>query len=485
MLRRVIVALLVVAGLMVGSGTAYAEDPAAVGSAEMDAGATEAAVDDSSETVIDDAIRDVPSNAPSYRGDLLYPRWSGESPHEAFMRLAEDFLYSSEIGGHALPGHVPVWPRGVLKAGPFQIFPYLNGSLGWTNNVYKDERRRSSWFWNAGAGVAAKMGFANGAGSIGFGVDYNYTDYLQQDDQNFSEWVAGLNVGYAFPFGLWFKAGVKYEDLTRPVGSDYTDFSPRSNFTPFFSFGFANTFGHKINIDFGIEYQATDFERDAYETGNHQVTTLWVKVSYPFIKESCRIYLRYSYSFDDRNSRFQNQLDNGHELVGGIEGAIPIGQTDKLVGFLEFGYENADFSDAYVVQRGIVTDDSDSGGTGVVRARLRYRMGPRTSMDLSVQKDLAFSTMGNYQNRWYADYNLTYSVLRNLIVRGSTYFEWSKASVDDTTVTTFGFGLGARYPLNENMDVFTNADWNRRNTIRPGWNTTWLTCTLGVTLYLR
>jgi hypothetical protein len=197
------------------------------------------------------------------------------------------------------------------------------------------------------------------------------------------------------------------------------------------------------------------------------------------------VYIRYTYSWDRRPSRFQNQLNNGNELVGGIEGAIPIGKTEKLVGFLELGYQNASFADQYFVTDKIVTDDDADNGTGVVRARLRFRPGPRFSMDASVVKDMAFSTRGNYQDRWYSDFNVNYNILRGLIVRGTAYLEWSKASADKSTVTRFGCGLGARYLLTENMDVFSDVNWNRRNTIREGYNTSWFIWTLGVTVYLQ
>ncbi len=490
MLRRAIVALLVLGGLLLGSGTVFAQEGAQPDTG-MDAGkdagsaATSAGGVEADASVVDEAIKDVPTNAPTYRGDLLYPRFSDDTPHEAFMRLAEDFLYTSEIGGNQFAGRVPLWPRGAVKVGPFQIFPYLTGSISWTDNVYESERDRSSWYWTAGGGFTGQASFAGGKGSVGFGLDYRYQDYLQQSDLNFSEWVASLHVGYAFPFGLWFKAGIKYENLTRPVGSDYVSFSPRKRFVPFIDMGLANALGNKINIDFGVRFDGTTFDKDAYETGNRNATTLWVKISYPFIKESSRVFLRYSYSFDSRNSNFQNNLNRGNELVGGIEGAIPIGQTEKLVGFLEVGYQNAEFADAYLVKSGIVTDDQSSNDTAVLRIRLRYRLGRMTSMDTSVVRDMTFSTRGNYQDRWYADYNLTFNLMRSLVLRGTALFEWTKASADNSTVTRFGFGVGARYFLTDNMDLFSDMNWNRRNTIRPGWDTSWFVWTLGVTLYLR
>lgn len=479
------VALLVLAGLIAGSGVALAQDPGVSEPAVAEPSDASTPAEKAGDSAVDTAIREVPTSTPTYRGDLLYPRFSDESPHEAFMRLAEDFLYISEIGGNDYAGRVPLWPRGSIKLGPFQVFPYLTGSLSWTDNVFQDDRKRSSWYWTVGAGFTGQANFAGGRGSLGFGVSYRYSDYLQQDDIDFDEWVANLHVGYAFPFGLWFKAGVKYEDLTRPVGSDYTDFSPRRNFVPFVDIGFANAFGNKINIEFGVQGSFVNFDKDAYETGNRRVASLWAKVSYPFIKESSRVYLRYTYRWDRRPSSFQNRLKNGHEIVGGIEGAIPIGRTEKLVGFLEVGYQNANFANQSTVREGIVTDDKSDNGAGVLRARLRYRMGPRTSMDASVTKSMDFSTRGNYQNRWYGDYNVNYNLLRGMILRGSAYLEWSKASGDNTTVTRFGFGLGTRYLLTDNLDVFTDINWNRRNTIREGWHTSWFIWTLGVTVYLQ
>ncbi len=478
-------ALLVIAVLLIAAGPVFAQDPAQPGANEAEAMASEAPADEAVTGTVETAIAEVPTNTPTYRGNLLYPRFQDESPHEAFMRLAEDFLYTSEIGGNSFAGRVPVWPRGAIKLGPFQIFPYLVGSISWSDNVYEDEREKSSWYWTAGGGFTGAASFSGGRGSIGFGLDYRYEDYLQQDDLNNSEWVASVHVGYAFPFGLWFRAGMKYEDLTRPVGSDYTSRSPRTHFTPFIDMGFTNAFGNKVNIDFGIQYENTDFARDAYETGDHNTTRVWVKVSYPFIKESSRLYVRYEYTWESRSSNAQNPLNNGNELVAGIEGAIPLTRTEKLVGFLEVGYQAANFAGPDLITHNTVTDDDSSPGSGVLRARLRYRLGPKTSMDVSVVKDMEFSTRGNYADRWFSDYNVTYNLARRLVTRGTAYLEWTKASGDNTTVTRFGFGVGARYLLTENFDLFSDLNWNRRNTIRAGWDTSWVTFTLGVTIYLR
>ncbi len=495
MLMRTIVALLVMAGLLLSSGTVFAQeelvqDPAQPGpggpAVGVNATETPAGTGSLDDGAVEAAIAEVPTNTPTYRGNLLYPRFQDESPHEAFMRLAEDFLYTSEIGGNDFAGRVPIWPRGAIKLGPFQIFPYLVGSISWTDSAYQDERKKSSWYWTAGGGFTGIASFSGGRGSIGFGLDYRYEDYLQESKLSFDEFVASLHVGYTFPFGLWFKAGLKYEDLTRPVGSDYTSVSPRTRFTPFLDFGFANAFGNKINIDMGVRYENTDFARDAYETGNHNTTTAWVKVSYPFIKESSRLYIRYEYVWESRrSSNFQNPLDSGHELVGGIEGGIPLTSTEKLVGFIEIGYQNASFGGPSFVTHNIVTDDDSNPGSGVLRARLRYRLGPKTSMDASVVKEMGFSTRGNYQDRWYADYNVTYNLAQRLVTRATAYLDWSKASGDNTTVTRFGFGVGARYLLTENFDLFTDVNWNRRNTLRVGWNTNWVIFTFGVTVYLR
>jgi hypothetical protein len=35
------------------------------------------------------------------------------------------------------------------------------------------------------------------------------------------------------------------------------------------------------------------------------------------------------------------------------------------------------------------------------------------------------------------------------------------------------------------MDVFTDANWNRRNTAQADWDTSWFAWTFGVTLYLQ
>jgi hypothetical protein len=296
--------------------------------------------------------------------------------------------------------------------------------------------------------------------------------------------VGGVHVGFQTAMGFWFKTGIKYEHLEQPVGVEFNDRQERDQYYPFIDFGFANAFGNRLNIDFGFNYYNNDFADSAYETAQYQESMAYVKVSYPFVKDSSRLYLRYEYRWDNRDSSYQNDLEHGSTLVGGVEGAIPFTQSEKLIGFLEVGYSNGFWGGSEDVTHNIQTDDDDTAGSAVIRARLRYLAGPRTSVDLSARKGLDFSARGNYQDRWFADFNVTHNMLRGLVLRLGANFEHSDPS-QGRTITRFGFGLGARYLLTDNFDVFTDVSWTKRNTGREGWDTDWLVATLGITMYFK
>ena len=81
----------------------------------------------------EEAIERVP--AYNYDESVLY---GSQTPPGMFLRLAEDYLISSEIGTRTI-AHIPLWPRGSFRLGPFQLFPYLTASYTWVDTNYDDD----------------------------------------------------------------------------------------------------------------------------------------------------------------------------------------------------------------------------------------------------------------------------------------------------------------------------------------------------------
>lgn len=416
-----------------------------------------------------------------------------ETPQESFLRLAEDTIFISEIGVNS-PGSVPLWPRGAFKAGPVLVFPYVVGKISWTNNVFLQERDRSSWFATEGAGFTAEYAFLGGDADIHFGADYIHRDYFNRD-LSYSEWVAGLGMGYRFPMGLWLRGGVKWEHLNDPVALEYRGKMERDQFYPYFDIGLKNAFGNKIDITFGVNSLRANFREDEFETSDRVDWEAFAKVSYPFFKETTRIYVKYDYVWSDRKAEVQNDLGNGQRLSFGMEGMIPFTRSERLLGFIQVGYRN----DRYAGQRTIrlsptatgTTDGDSNQGTVSVAAGLQYLLGANTSMFLKVLRDLQFSSRSNYQTLSRGDLTITHNCMRDLVSRFAAFIEHADPSRGGTVVgethsfTRYGFGLGTRYLVMENLDVDLALDWHRRITSQDGYAYHAFQGTLGATLYFR
>jgi hypothetical protein len=413
------------------------------------------------------------------------------SPQDTFYSLAEDYIFLSDIGGRR-PGRVPIWPRGAMHLGPVQIFPYLEGRLGWTNNVFDTEAKKESWFVTEGGGVAGKYAFLGGRANVTFGGDYRHFNYFSGENISYSQWTAGIGASYSWKFGLWVKGGVKWEHLVDPVDIQFAGRLKRDQFYPYVNVGLDNAFGRKVNVEVGVSYFNAQFAGSAYDTGDRRTWDGWLKASYPFYKETTRLFVRYDYFHSYRQSDRLNDLKNGNELSGGIEGTFPITHSERLRGELGLGYRR----DLYGAPRNLTvgtetfqTDSSRRKGVVTVHASLEYLIGAKTSADLRLLRTLEFSPSANYEVINRADLDVTHNVLRNLVARAGVFIEYSDQSNSDTgyqkggNFTRFGGGLGARYLLLDNADVDLSVDWSKRNTSRVGYDTDVFTASLGFTYY--
>lgn len=429
----------------------------------------------------EDAITQVPTYEDSDFGVQEEERVT-----DLFFRIAEDYLYTSEIGARTI-GHVPLWPRGPLKLGPVLIFPYVVGKLGWTSNVFDDESERSSWFMTVGGGLAGEYYFMGGRGSLTFGLDYRYKRFFDRHD-NFSEWTGGVGVGYKFPMGFWVRGGFKYERLVDPIEIQTKGELERDNIYPFIDIGWDEAFGNKINIEMGMDYFYADHADRDFQTGDRRQWDFHVKVSYPFLKDQTRIYLRYDYLWDDRDSDKLNDLKNGHKVVGGLEGLFDLTQTGRLRGFIEMGVRSDVYSHSRVLNIGsdrIPTDDDEDESSFEVAVGLEYLLGVKTSVDFRYLRTIQFHTSSNYQHTNRLDLGVTHNITRCLVGRAAGFFEHSDPS-ETATITRFGAGVGLRWIFDDNIDFHTDFDWSRRNTARKDdIDGSVFTATIGATWYLR
>ncbi len=486
MTKRLTSSLLILAGVLLAASPAFAEKPEKP--EKPKASAAPAAAAQPAETAaggsaeMKEAIQQA---APYEEGGAFGEAYLEEQSQEAFLRLAEDFIYTTEIGTRSV-GSVPVWPRGALKLGPLYVFPYLLGQLSWTNNVFDQENDRSSWYFTEGGGFTGQYPFLGGKGNVSFGADYRHLDYLNRD-LSYSEWVLGAGLGYRFAMGLWMKGGVKWERLVDPIGIEFAGKLRRDQFSPYFDMGMDNVLGNKFNVEAGFDAHTADFDGREFKTGEYVEYDAHLKVSYPFVKNTSRVYVRYDYIWRDADSSRINDLSGGHALNAGIEGKIPLTESERLLGFLEVGYRRDLFDSPRTLRIGsarIGTDDDRRRGGIVGGVGLRYLVGPRTSAELRLNRNLQFSTRSNYQMNERVDLGVTHNLLDRVVTRVGAYLEHSDPS-QGASMSRWGVGAGARYVLMDQIDLDLALDYGRRNTSREGYDSDTFTGTFGVTVYFR
>lgn len=484
MMRSISTALVLLGAFLVSASSAYAQETDGMEGGGTDE--TKPAAEATEMPAEEAGVREVPT----YEEPMEQPEDEG-SPQDTFYSLAEDYIFLSEIGGRR-PGRVPVWPRGAFHLGPVQIFPYLEGRIGWTNNVYDTEAERESFFVTEGGGVAGQYAFLGGRAKLTFGGDYRHFDYFSGEEDSYSEWTAGLGASYVFPMGLWIKGGIKWEHLVDPVDIQFAGRLERDQVYPYINVGLDNAFGNKINVEVGVQYFDAQYAGRSFDTGDRETWNGWVKVSYPFFKDTTRIYVRYDYFRSKRQSDRLNDLQDGHEVTGGLEGTFPITRSERLKGDIGIGYRRDLYGDPrnYVVGTETLQTDNDSRrGVITVHASLRYLIGAKTSADLRLLRTLDFSPSANYQVINRADLSVTHNCLRNLVSRIGTFIEYSDQSDRQDSYdrggnfTRFGVGIGSRYLLLDNADLDLSVDWSKRNTSREGYDTDVFSASLGFTYY--
>jgi hypothetical protein len=432
---------------------------------------------------VDEEIRRVPT----YEESVLY---GAETPGGQYLRLAENYLYYSEIGTRGI-GHIPLWPRGALYVGRFEIFPYLTSSLSWSSNAYESEDGDSAVIWEVGGGITGQHQILSGRGAVTFGLDYRESFY-SNDYGDTSQWTGGVGLTYAFSPRLWASAGVKWEHLTDPVGIEYSDEVERDQVYPYIDVGLGDALGEgsKIQLEAGLDYSDAEFAESDYETGDFGEWDFHVKASYPFYKETTRLYVRYDYLWSDRESERINDLSGGNRFAGGIEGMLPLTQTGRLEGYVEAGYRQDTYDGSRYYEDGsdvLETDRKSNAGTWVGALGIRYYAGPRTTVDLRLERTLAPSSRGNYQIVDRGDIWITRSVMRDLMARLGAYAEHSDPSAGPSVggydVFRWGVGIGTRYIVTDFLDVFGDCEYSSRNTDRSEDDAGEFRVTIGVDVY--
>lgn len=434
-----------------------------------------------------------------------------ETMEETFFRLSRDFLTNYDNGFRRL-GSVPIWPRGEMKFGGFRIFPFMRQAVEWEDNYYLqpstgsasgDHGRQPQWTHVNELGAMADTALAGGRLKIGIGADSVWNVRYGDAPPDTWDFQGNVVATYSWPTGVWLSGGMTYERRHDPDDlPNLSDDFGRSDRQAFLNLGFDRDifFGSKLKYEVGVttgNYQSQDVE---YSDMDRQETTLHVKVSYPFLRETTRLFVLTRYRFDNRQSDAVNDGKTFGMNVG-MEGSIPLreGEYRSIRGQLSVGFEDSLY-DNDVYRRGseqVIADDDRTATNLNVQAALTYTMSPRSSASLSYLHGTEFSFYGNYQVVDRVDLTFTHNFSRRVTGRVAVYYEHTDPSGDNPPETIppndlthgsgnmnlEGLGVGVRYAYNEWMDIDLSADVENRNDHVDGSYRNYRG-TLGVTFFL-
>lgn len=464
-------------------------------------------------TAREEAVKTVPAWKP-YGSD------DGESMEETFFRLAQDFVTTSEIGVRRL-GHVPIWPRGELKVGRMRIFPYIREGAEYESNYFNERvtgrdpaapanGRKGSYVWTNTAGLMGDALFMNGRLRISASAEGNWDFRAERNQEDTFELDTQLGAAYTFPSGVWIRGGYAYEKRTDAVEVEQTGEFQRTNSRLFLYWGLNRDilFGSKARFDMGVTVRNVDpKDDDALGSVDRTETEYYLKASYPFWKQTTRVFGRVTYRDDNREA---STLNDG-EVYGfdaGIEGNFPImqGETRGLRGTMSVGFDHALYENDDFVDDGVrfQRDDDDRHTNVSLSMALQYVMSSRQSVDLRLIRTNQFSVRSNFQVTDRADLAYSHNITPRLVGRASAFVEHSNPSGEtpplapdvrfapddpnrirspNRNINRGGVGLGLRYRLTDWADLDASWDYTRRNE-RSENSYTNHRVGLGVTLYM-
>lgn len=414
-----------------------------------------------------------------------------ESLQETFFNLARNFVVTSDDGFRRL-GTVPIWPRGELKLGDVRLFPYLREAVEWESNYFLQpdsgpnatSSTDAQWTHVNELGALADTALMGGRLRLSAGADsvwrVRYGSDAPPDTWDFD---GQFGATYTWPSSVYVKAGVSYTRRHDPSDLPlYAEDFGRNQVKTYFTAGTERDifFGSKFHFEMGVQTNNETAEDQAFSAMDRNEDLVYLKASYPFLKDTTRIFGLARYRIDQRDSDTQNDGKSLGFSVG-LEGSIPLGKGAYRelrgtisVGFDSHVYDNGDY------QRGsetIVADDNSDATTANVVVGLQYLMSTKGSIDLRYLHQSEFSFYGNYQIVDRVDLNFTRNLTRRLTGRLSTFYEHENPSgkfppetippspntQDAPNESRWGVGAGLRWAWTDWVDLDLSADMERRN----------------------
>lgn len=444
---------------------------------------------------------------------------------ESGDRLNRDFASTSELGMRRI-GAVPIWPRGDMKIGNVRIFPYLREGVEYVSNFYRvhktggyghENANEAAWTHINQVGLSADAAFAGGRLKLASTINAEWAIRYGDGDDDKGTYPNGLDVdpkkddtfefngdvgaSYRFPSGVYVRGGVGYERRSDPIDVVLTRSFKRTNRRSYLTAGMDRDilFGSKFKFEMGAAVRDTIGREDGLDDLDRTEAHYYFKASYPFWKNTTRIFGRARYRQDERESDMIND-GNIWGFDAGIEGSIPLaeGNVRGLRGTMSVGFDHALYENENFLAGSTPTvrDENRENTSVAVNTTLQYLNAGRDQYDLRYIRTNQFSFHGNFQIVDRVDLGYTRIFSPRFSGKVAGFFEYLQPSgrirpqevgKSDTTgdypnTTRFGAGAGVRYRLNDWADLDAQYDWDRRN--NPISGNTNHRASLGVTVYL-
>ncbi len=458
------------------------------------------------------------------------PKWETYSAEdsgsleETFFRLQNSFALPAETGSRAL-GSVPFWPRGSLKFGTVRILPYLRQAVSYESNHFRtNETPRRGTHPTASPRSHGRDGSVTHVNQIGAmadtlldggrlrlsgAIDSQWLLRYASESRHADDWDFDGQLGASYAINKDIRAGIGYrwERRSDPMETNASSRFRRTNQQAVANLSYANIGVRGLKARFGVTTRDVDASKSNETALNrHDRTEIEYKLraSYPVWSESTDLFVQGRYRTEERES---DEINDGdvYGMDFGMSGAIPITRNEYggLRGEVSFGFDSGSYENE-TYNRGsqvLIRDDSDDETNLSVRGRLQYIATPRTSWDMTVFRGQQFSLHGNYQIVNRLELNVTHNASCKLVSRIGVFWEHVDPSglVSPKSALTgntglknqqeyedwdrFGVGVGARYPIEDWLDVDGSIGVERKNSYESRSFSNY-SAQVGLTLYL-
>lgn len=368
----------------------------------------------------------------------------------------------------------PAWDPIGIRTGGFIIYPYVEGRIGFTDNVLQSATdKKSDGFVRLNSGISVDSTWSRHSFSAAASSDVYR--YFNTPDRNQDGWsVSGkgrVDVSDRFRLNLSAQTARRYE--SRLSGAAIPDARTSVPFQQTTLRALGDFRLERVRAVAFVNYTALDFGavtlasgvRDPQSTRDRNILRFGGNVEYGLTPDT-GIFVQASYAdFDyrrDLDLGVANRDSKEFKIIGGVATDL----TNLLRGSVGIGYVNRAFrAPIYKDARGLAVD-----------AKLEYFPTKLTTVSLSGRRQVEDSSSAN--GAYFetgATLRVDHELLRNLTLSAASDYAVEDYVGADSKGKIFRAGFAARYLASRTMELGADINASERRTTIPGLETSKLT----------